>query len=228
MIIGFGNKAQQGKDTCAKIFHNLFPNDSIILHFADELKEEVKYIEGFLLIIHIPNSTNDIIIRNKKLITPEGIIKYEYKLVTDEKLKKLILNYLNGKKSHVGMIDKDPILLQLWGTDFRRNEDPDYWVNKVKEKINSLNKKYILIPDTRFKNEFEYIKSQGGYYIRVTRKNYINNDRNPLHKSEIDLDDVVPDYEIIAENGDIKSLEEQIKNIINDINEKEKNKNAKV
>ena len=103
-------------------------------------------------------------------------------------------------------------------TDFRRNNyGQNYWVDRVNDNILEIMKSYnnvdgqdvlIFIPDTRFKNECNYIRDtfgKFGWYINVKRYNgdesrFITQDRDPNHPSETDLDDVNPDYTITAKS----------------------------
>jgi hypothetical protein len=58
-------------------------------------------------------------------------------------------------------------LLVTWGTEVRRKLDEDVWVKKVAE---SLEPNVVtIVSDVRFKNEFEWIRSQDSYCIFVDR-----------------------------------------------------------
>jgi len=108
------------------------------------------------------------------------------------------------------MKDKDGTLLQFWGTEFRRKMlDWDYWVNKVKEVIDKEPGKDYVIPDTRFKNEARLIKNSGGEVWKITRPSYKEIDRDPSHKSEVDLDDWEFD-EAIINDGTIEQFCEKV------------------
>lgn len=75
-------------------------------------------------------------------------------------------------------------LLQGWGT-WRRNMYNDYWVQKVLAKLLKINDiRVAMITDVRFINEANYIKSLGGYLIRLTRVT----GRTDNDISEIELD----------------------------------------
>lgn len=52
-------------------------------------------------------------------------------------------------------------LLQWWGTDYRRAQDPDYWVKRFDKLFctTMLNRTNIIIDDLRFPNEVEYVRS---------------------------------------------------------------------
>lgn len=112
-----------------------------------------------------------------------------------------------------GMNEKDGTILQFWGTEFRRRLfNWNYWVDKVKDVISQAPERDYIIPDTRFKNEAEFIKSAGGEVWKIIRPDYNNFDRNSSHKSEVDLDDWVFDVEIVND-GTIEDLYNKVDKI---------------
>jgi len=60
-------------------------------------------------------------------------------------------------------------LLQQWGTEFRREQDPDYWVDYGLDYIAKLDTPESLwcVTDVRFANEAEAIKRVGGKVVLV-------------------------------------------------------------
>ena len=104
-------------------------------------------------------------------------------------------------------------LMQNYGTEVRRREDPDYWVNQWKKKV-SYTKGSILIDDVRFINEAEAVKYFDGVIIRVTRDDIKSVDK---HASELEMDKIIPDYTINGKAGDLDNLQEQVVNIIAEI-----------
>lgn len=77
-------------------------------------------------------------------------------------------------------------LLQVWGTDYRRAQDPQYWVNKVRQQIKDT-EGLIFVDDIRFPDEAKMILNMCGALIRVDRPGgpRIN---SPWHESETALD----------------------------------------
>jgi hypothetical protein len=110
------------------------------------------------------------------------------------------LNELYGKKN-----PKIRELLQLEGTEKGRNiHGEDIWIRYVKawsELYKNRGIKYIIIPDVRFKNEYNFIKDNNGIVFRMYAPNRnekrlreeSNNDEMyeqiKNHPSETDLDD---------------------------------------
>lgn len=58
-------------------------------------------------------------------------------------------------------------LLQLWGTEFRRDSDPQYWIDRERESLPQDGN--FVYTDVRFPNEYEMVRSLGGLVFRVER-----------------------------------------------------------
>lgn len=76
-------------------------------------------------------------------------------------------------------------LLQGWGTEYRREQAKDYWIHKLMDNI-ELDANLIVIPDVRFYNELDWIKSNGGEVIYINRPNITHSDK---HSSEAKVND---------------------------------------
>lgn len=86
------------------------------------------------------------------------------------------------------------LILQGWGTDFRRKLfGDDYWTNKLLVKISRLDESVglIIITDVRFINEYKLIHELGGKVWRVNRMA-----EQDQHSSETELDNSIFDVEI--------------------------------
>ena len=81
--------------------------------------------------------------------------------------------------------EKGRTLLQYVGTDIVREKEPDYWVGFIADMLYFFEDRwdYVLIPDTRFPNEIDYLKNAGFdvLYIRVIRENF----ESPLTEEEM-------------------------------------------
>ncbi len=92
--------------------------------------------------------------------------------------------------------EKDPELLQNLGTLCRECYGEDFWINKLNESINDLTVRHngiCCITDMRYANEMAYLKRNGFITVKLTRKDRVI-DRDPGHKSEIDLANADFDY----------------------------------
>lgn len=102
------------------------------------------------------------------------------------------------------------LILQGWGTDFRRAKNSLYWITKYISQLNGLSNdkiKYILTPDVRFENEAHCIKMCGGKIWRVTRGNILDN--KDEHISEVEQDKIICD-QLIYNNASLEDLKQQV------------------
>lgn len=133
----------------------------------------------------------------------EGV-QYDYDDARD-KLVKLILNAMHSdgpaKEVFRGW-------MQFWGTEYRREgTSPTYWTDQLKRFCDTwalLGIEYVLVPDTRFPNELDFIRSlPRGKGWRVFNPR-IPVEENP-HVSETALDDI-SDWDWVFDND--SSLDE--------------------
>jgi hypothetical protein len=195
IVFGFGNKARQGKDTAAAAIIDYckeFHEPAHRIAFADALRCEVTEAirkvgsgEVELLLAKGPEPGVEF---------PSWVVPTENPDMTDP-----LLPY--GKHNK---------LLQWWGTDYRRVQDPDYWVKQWLTKVKALPESAIVFaPDTRFINEALAVASLGGYTVNVSRLNedgspYFSSDRPRNHQSEIELDGWDWDFRIVAKSGQVE------------------------
>ncbi|MFC1493533.1 hypothetical protein ACFL6O_06180 [candidate division KSB1 bacterium] len=203
LIIGIGNKARQGKDTAAAYLEEKY--GCIRIHFADALYDECRNAN-----ILYKTVTNTLYLKTyvedyfEYPDPPEIFLDW----FRDKAVEKDDLPY-DADLFYGGMAGKEGTLLQFWGTEFRRKQFYwDYWVDKVKEQILSNPEKDYLVPDTRFRNEASMLQDLGGFIWRINRPGFVAKDRDPNHKSEIDLDDWKFD-ETIVNDGTIPDLHEK-------------------
>lgn len=94
--------------------------------------------------------------------------------------------------------DEIRALLQWWGTDLRRAQDPDYWVKKGVETAKhemeypTFDPLILVFTDVRFQNEADAIRDLGGMVVEVwaddeTRRERLGDTLPPTHASE-DID----------------------------------------
>jgi len=109
--------------------------------------------------------------------------------------------------------NKPPVmraLMQNFGIEFRRADDPDYWVNLWKKSL-VLDEGLVLVDDVRFKNEAEAVKSSGGILIRLVRGDIVNTDK---HSSEVELKMIKEDHRIVTCVGELSKLELELCRIL--------------
>lgn len=90
-------------------------------------------------------------------------------------------------------------LLQWWGTDYRRKQDPDYWVKQL-----TLGPGKWTISDVRFENEVTRIRELGGQVWRVDNPR-LQDEPERGHESELVIAEIMPDV-VLVNDGDIHKL----------------------
>lgn len=110
-------------------------------------------------------------------------------------------------------------LLQYVGTDVIRRQNPNYWVDFVKDIIImfSNNWDYILIPDARFPNEITrmFCSNFRTISIRIRRINYTSKltEEQQQHESETALDNYPFDY-YMTNDGTLDGVTKEVDNFI--------------
>ena len=108
-------------------------------------------------------------------------------------------------------VEKEPFvraLLQNYGTEVRRRDDPEYWVKRWKESLPDGN---VLVDDVRFLNEAKAVRDAGGIVVRIVRADMESTD---THASETEMDLIVPDYTIETTTGDFEGMRAQLDAIL--------------
>jgi hypothetical protein len=237
LIIGLGNKARHGKDSFAKAVdvyygklnsaamkHQLSAKPVIVQHlaFADALYREAnqwlttsegKRFRGLGGILLNGGYTVDEGEGFKERISPAGL--YLGKPTWDREpviLPHWVTPDPNPEVNERAPHGKHPKLLQWWGTEYRRTQDPEYWVKALVKGINPK-ADIVLVTDMRFENEATTIKKIGGYTVQVSRLNvdgtpFVDPMRPADHISEIQLGGYNYDFKITVKTGDLVLLEE--------------------
>jgi hypothetical protein len=179
-IYAFTGKKQSGKSTAVAYLHSLRGMTKV--NFKDALVGEI--------------------VQNFPDLIPH-IIEY-----TERR------NYDGGNPLTVARLiaEKPPLfrtLMQNYGTEVRRRDDPDYWVNQWKESVRQV-KGDITTDDVRFANEAKAVREMGGVVIRIVRPDQTNTD---THVSETEMDAIHPDYTIEAITGDFENLYEKLQRL---------------
>jgi hypothetical protein len=114
-------------------------------------------------------------------------------------------------------------VLQLWGTEYRRAMNENYWLDRVRARIADSPGQSFVITDVRFLNEARLVRSIGGKLVRVRRpqlelKEAAERAANgtAAHASETELADYPADLEVFNEEGAPESLLAQVARIIQD------------
>ena len=194
-LVGFGYKLGVGKTTCA-----VFLDGFTRLSFASGVKEEVSEFLTHLGVKfareNLYGSQKD---KEEMFFVPISDWCYLTPVELFTPAKALMCH---SKPGHVGLTFRQT--LQLYGTEYRRRQDPDYWVKRLEEKLQGLER--VVIDDVRFLNEVEMVQRLGGRVIRIDRPGA----EKSRHESEITLD-TFDGWDGVIENiGTLGELEEKV------------------
>jgi hypothetical protein len=103
-------------------------------------------------------------------------------------------------------------ILQELGTLRKEYNGNNYWVDKVREKINlhMANGDLVICTDCRFHHETALIKSLGGKLVRVTRPS--QKDDGDTHVSETEQEGIAVD-ETVINDGSLSDLNNKAKEL---------------
>lgn len=154
MSIGFCGKMASGKDTMGYYFKRAFAN-SQKLSFGGELKKET---QSFLDKVRKNNNYK-----------PDDMPDKLY-----EQMKELALK---SNKKITERTSENRTLLQLYGTEYRRSQNPNYWVDKVRKVIEENPDVVFYITDARFINEIEMLKEENVFLVKLEIKETTQKER---------------------------------------------------
>lgn len=205
LILGFGNKARQGKDTAAEAIKTFYDNQAKLLRLYS-IKGGLK-VGIFKFATALYEEVNEFLRREQDMKQFAGIDVIDDTVVPEYhgRIPEWVQREPNPEISTLAPYGKHPKLLQWWGTEYRRTQDPNYWTDKLFASIPS-NLDIALVTDVRFPNEADGIKQRGGYNIQVRRLNedggpFYSIDRPQEHPSEIALDYYNWDFRIANQHG---------------------------
>lgn len=99
-------------------------------------------------------------------------------------------------------------LMQNYGTEVRRQDDPDYWVNKWKDNVDEGD---LCVDDVRFLNEYVALKDKGGVLIHLIVEDEAS---VSSHQSEVEHLSFDPDFTIVLPRGAKEQLYNQLIGIL--------------
>ena len=191
MIYALTGYKQSGKSTAAK--HIVEKTGAVRINFKDALVQEIK--DNF------PNLLKEI----------QYDLWYTGCTKTDDWEQEIpSIDYLFDEKPSLMRA-----LMQNYGTDVRRKDNPDYWVKQWEGKyvFGTPSCTCVVVDDCRFLNEADAIQRQGGTIIRIVRTDIKSGGH---HASETEMDQIEADYTVEVEKGDLIGLYQQLDAIIGD------------
>lgn len=156
-IIGMHGRAGAGKDKTAEILAESHLFTSVA--FADKLKEQSADAYGV---------TVDFL--NYRPTKEAPLLELAPRFCRDPKFLTLLRN-IYGDAFSLDMPMSPRRLTQLWGTEYRRAEDPLYWVKQLARDVSQIDPGIpVAIRDVREEHEVDYIQEQGGLVFIVHRE----------------------------------------------------------
>lgn len=163
LIIGLTGPAGCGKDTVASILQTHC--GAAVLAFADALRSEI--VEAYC-VEHICLTRRD---------TKEHPMQA---LALARCLDSSFVNAITVHHMHAGLpldveAPRSPRqIMQWWGTEYRRKQHPEYWVQKARQSVRwlltTLRPPAVVLTDVRFDNEAALVReSLSGYIWQVKR-----------------------------------------------------------
>lgn len=151
----------------------------------------------------------------KELLTYSGqeSKNYSFASALKQELDPLLLKYTGISAFTTNDSEKSIIrpLLVTYGTDIRRRLNRNCWIDKIKDqiKLDLQNNLKVFITDVRFLNEVEWLKSNGGVLVNMSREGVVaaNNDESEQYELFKHLIDYRVSWPNLSGDFDTKRLE---------------------
>lgn len=162
-FVTVSGKIGAGKDTVAPLLLDLMEipeserkQDS----FARTLKEEIDQVIELVIVAEDRNDVAELISVTQEISLAKAKVIVDY--IWDELKENSELNAYSRTKGIRSA-------LQYWGTEVRREQDDNYWVNKTIRRVLLEACKGVssYITDSRFPNEADAVREAGGLTIRL-------------------------------------------------------------
>lgn len=185
-LYGITGKRKHGKDTLANIIVEKDPEFKII-HFVDRLKEVCGQVFGLT-----DAQMLDQVQKETPFLTPVAI---------DDSIEQLRAATSLDIQLHGCIASSPRQLMQYVGTEYIRAASSTYFIDCVRTRLEQCGDK-VIIPSTRYPNEADFIRSQGGLIIKVVRPAMQQNDQEAGHASEKSIDEITPEIGVKNDEGE--------------------------
>jgi len=205
MIIGFAGKAASGKTTAAQHLAPLLEGDTRIIPMAMVLRDEVEaFLRGIGAAEFVP------------LVYGGQEDKLRVFFVDQQKALQECSEWTSFIAEHSDIQDRSAQtavsvrrILQWWGTEYRRAQDPDYWTKAWERKVSGLDlqRTHVLVDDVRFVNELQMLLRLGAKVVKIERPGFAAGGN---HASETSLDDYHTWSRVIINDGTLEEFKQQV------------------
>ncbi|MGH8758956.1 MAG: hypothetical protein ACREVW_05500 [Burkholderiales bacterium] len=200
-VIALTGPASCGKDTVA---------DLLVVHcgfrklaFADPLRNEVADAFGIEPLYLTRRETKE---------HPMSCLALRKSRADGFVGRMMIAHDQRGEKLDLDAPRSPRQVLQWWGTDYRRAQDPAYWTTQTSARIHYLLTerltRSIVISDCRFDNETDLVRNQHGGLIWQVKRNGVEVPEGS-HQSETTGAEFEPDA-VINNNHDMRHLQQLV------------------
>lgn len=201
-IVGLMGLKGSGKDTVAD--HLVAVRGYTRLAFADPLRDEV--MQGFGVTLQ------DLLARETKE-TPQA--KFALQRCGDQDFVRCMLA-LSGPQNSLEQFLRAPRspreILQVWGTEYRRADNPSYWVDQLFARLPA--EKDCVITDVRFLIEAQRLYRHNAILLRVRRPaieaQMKNGEGHWQHASELEQAQIKEDATLLNEENKLAELYAQV------------------
>ena len=201
IILGLSGKKGSGKDTVADILCETLEAAPIKAAFADALYDEVSEYFGV--------SVEDLRRRQTKETPMERLAFSQCRL---SNFHAFALEHHTGPVAHyidwLNQPRSPREALQMWGQEFRRDEDPDYWVKILEQRLLQAGRPAI-VTDVRNINERSFILRCGAQHWKIENARVTPTGATSQHVSETTMDNFSFDY-VIHNDGTLDELKSSV------------------
>jgi len=204
-LLAFSGKSQAGKTTAALHCAKTFGGTKIAL--ADSLKEEVATLLKHFIKFRPENLYGSAADREEIFQIEAG----EWAACADKDLQEALAPFFSITDGGHTISMTFRTLLQTYGTEYRRNQNRNYWTDRGKERILSA-QGHVFVDDIRFPDEVEMIHDLGGMVVRIERPDDSYGGKSD-HTSETSLDGYSGFDVTVINGGDVTDLEETVESV---------------
>ena len=203
-VIGLAGPARSGKNTAAEVLVQEF--DFMRLSFSDALYREVAFAFRVPEALFRDDSTKDV--RNA-LLRPSFCDDFDF------------ISVLRQHYPQIGPTQRlsPRQVLQWWGTEYRRAQAPNYWVDRLRANIEeyatvSFGALRVVVDGVRFHNEVSCIRSFPGAQLWLVDRNEAREVNR--HDSEEHFRSFAYDA-VVGNNGSTEELQQKVRKLCESI-----------
>jgi Deoxynucleotide monophosphate kinase len=209
MILGFAGKAASGKTTAARHLAPLLDKETLIVPMAMVLRDEVEdFLRSCAAQEHVPLVYGD---QDDKLRIFH--IDEAAALRQCPQWREFIAENgdIQDRSGRTALSVRR--ILQWWGTEYRRAQDPDYWTKAWERKVRhfDLTRTHVLIDDVRFINELVAIRGLGGLIVKIERPGFAAAGN---HASETSLDHYSDWDRVVLNDGTLEEFKAKVEMLV--------------